>query len=229
MAVVDTFAERLFHRYYLISIPAHDYYHPEFIAKFGMHVHPDPEIAKAMLKDRIQDHFAPAMIAAWASDDVAIRFSDPNDVVVVFKDIMGHLADWRDHLETMPLFVDIPLEGLHQFYQLARTLYRDAREYGLADDRKRRLPQYRRSMMFRSVSYDKSDNPFNFSFNGTIWQELLQSAEMAGYNIKRYKDASLAALEPGTSGSGLLGSTNVNIADRYSSKRKHRKDARDPT
>lgn len=212
---VDTFAERLFHRYYLVNIPAHDYYHPEFIAKFGMHVHPDPDIAKAMLKDRIQDHMAPAMIASWASEDIDIKFFDPKDVVKVFKDIMGHLADWRDHLESMPLFVEVPLEGLHQFHMLARKLYQDAREYGLADDRKRRLPQYRRTMMFRNVSYNKNDNPFNFKFNGIIWQELLQYAEMAGCNTKRYRDLGLEPLDIGESGAKTLGSSNVNIANRY--------------
>lgn len=216
---VDTFAERLFHRYYLVSIPAHDYYHPEFIAKFGMHVHPDPLIAKAMLKDRIQDHLPVATIASWASEDIDIQFFDPRDTVKAFKDIMGHLADWRDHLETMPLFVDIPLEGLHQFHMLARRLYLDARDNGLADDRKRRLPQYRRAMLFRGQSYNKNDNPFNFKFNGVIWQELLHYAELSGANVKRYKDSGLADLDPGESGNKQLGSSNVNIANRYSRKR----------
>lgn len=216
---VDTFADRLYHRYYLVNIPAHDYYHPEFIAKFGMHVHPDPLVAKAMLKDRIQDHMCPAMIASWASEDIDIQFSDPKDVVAVFKNIMGHLADWRDHLESMPLFVDVPLEGLHQFHTLARKLYQDAREYGLADDRKRRMPQYRRTMMFRNVTYNKNDSPFNFKFNGEIWQELIHYAELSGCNVKRYRDSGLLAIDRGVSGASTLGSTNVNIADRYNRKR----------
>lgn len=215
---VDTFAERLFHRYYLVTIPAHDYYHPEFIAKFGMHTHPDPIVAKAMLKDRIQDHLSPAVIASWASEEIDIRFHDPKDAVIVFKNIMGHLADWRDHLEGMPLFVDVPMEGLYQFHMLARQLYQDARDNGLADERKRRLPQFRRSMAFRNVEYNKNDNPFNFKFNGKIWQELLMYAEMAGINTKRYKDHGLAALDPGESGASTLGSSNVNIANRYNRK-----------
>lgn len=224
--VVNTFAEMLFHRYYLCTIPACDYYDPRFIDKFGMHTHPDKNIAAAMLTDRIHEQMCPAMMASWVADGIDVRLEDAKDSVKVFKDIMGHLADWRDHLECMPLFVDVPMQGLFEFHTLAKHVYRVARDNGLGTANKTRLRNRNQRMMLRNVAVNKNDNPFNFRFNGRIWEELLYYAEQSGVKVKKYRtmDDIVVDKRREVSGQDKLGSTNVTVANRYRNPRKPKDD-----
>lgn len=220
--VVDTFAEKLFHRYYLCTIPACDYYDPRFIEKFGMHTHPDARIAEAMVRDRIHEQMSPAMMASWVADGIDVRLVDPEDSVVVFKNIMGHLADWRDHLECMPLFVEIPIQGLFEFHRLAKHVYLIARDNGLGTANKARIKNRGQRMMLRKVAVNKNDNPFNFKFNISIWNDLLYYAAESGCKVKKYQMMDDIEIDRPreVSGQTQLGSTNVNIANRYRNPRK---------
>lgn len=218
---VDTYAERLFHRYYLCTVPAYDYYDPRFIAKFGMHQHPNADVARAMLKDEIHEQMCPAMMASWVADGVKVSLVDPSDSVKVFKDLMGHIADWRDYIESRPLFLDLPLEGLFEFHMLAKHIYQLAREHGLGGQNRRRIKQQNRMLLMRNVTMNRNENPFNFKFNGAIWDDLLFYAEAAGYRIKKFREADDVVLDRiGDSGQSTLGSSNVNFANRYHNSRK---------
>ncbi|MGL5648913.1 MAG: hypothetical protein ACRDDY_13780 [Clostridium sp.] len=188
--VIDTYADRLFHRYYLVSIPACDYYEPEYIKKFGMHQHPDKDVANAMLRDRIQDHLSPAYLASWAADGIDIRFHDATDTVKVYDDIMGHLGDWRDFLADGPLIARVPIEGLHQFHVFAKLIYKIAREHGLADKYRRGTHMWDIMALYRKGT-NKHHNPFRFQFNGDIWLDILEHCAARGIDVRKYRDADL--------------------------------------
>lgn len=221
--VVDTFADRLFHRHYLCTIPACDYYDPAFVAKFGMYHSADPATAKAMLHDEIHEYLSPAMAASWADDGIDITFFHPTDSVKVFKDVMGHLADWRDHLESMPLFTNVPMQGLYQFHRFAKLMYRLAKDNGLNSKYRRSSLQRAAMAMRSSVFGGLSDNPFRQNFNVAIWQDIIEYAEYAGVDVKPYRDPELESINT-VSRQHELGSTNVNYAVKYNRPRKYKDD-----
>ena len=222
---IDTYAHRVFHRTYLCMIPACDYYEPEFVAKFGMHTHPDPKIAKAMLYDRIHDHMSPAKAASWASDGIEIEFFHPKDSITVFRDVMGHLCDWRDHLESMPLFVNVPMQGLYEFHLFAKQMYRLAQSNGLSN-RYKKTKLHKVAMSMRSSAFGgESDNPFKVRFNTDVWQDIIDYAELVGVDVKPYRDPDIEDINT-ISRQHELGSTNVNFANKYDRKRKLKDDER---
>lgn len=188
--VIDTYADRLFHRYYLVTIPACDYYDPEFVKVFGMHQHPDKKIADAMVEDRIHTHLSPAYMASWASDGIDIRFCDAKDSVKVFEDIMGHLNDWRQFLAESPLVAKIPMEGLHQFHMFAKLVYKLARDNGLADQYKVEKQLWNIMSLYRKGT-NLNQNPYRFKFNGDIWLDILEYAKERRVDVRRFKDADL--------------------------------------
>lgn len=206
--VVNTPAHRLFHHYYLFAIPACDYYDPKFIQKFGMHQHPDEEIAKAMLYDRIHAQFSPAYMAAWAAEGIDIRFYDAKDAVIVYNDIMAHLRTWVEYLEGRPLISKIPMQGLFEFHMFARLIYKIARENGLAD-------QFRVDNNLREIGklfrngVNKNTSPFRFRFNANIWLRLTELASEMGYDVKRYRDKDLVRFNDDNSEQSTLGSINA--------------------
>lgn len=187
---VDTYADRLFHRYYLVTIPACDYYDPQFIKLFGMHQHPDKDVANAMVEDRIQTNLSPAYLASWAADGIDIRFYDAKDAVKVFEDIMGHLNDWRQFLADGPLIAKIPMEGLHQFHLFAKMIYRLARDNGLADQYKIEKHLWNIMSLYRKGG-NLNHNPYRFKFNGDIWLDLIELAAARKVDVRRYRDNDL--------------------------------------
>lgn len=127
-------AYKLFNMHWLCIVPANEVMDENDFELFGLALSDNPEW-NARLATAPKEHMlSPADMAQLMADGVDVTLRDPEDAVPIYKLVIEHLTDWRDFLADNTLYdVDVPLEGLKEFNQLAAALVPVGRRFGLVD------------------------------------------------------------------------------------------------
>ena len=129
--VPKTAAFRLFHQYYMILAPTSAMYDVNEYEYFGLPTTGDTKTDVILSNQKATFTVSAAKIAELVAGGVPVCLVDPKDSIPIYNDIIQHLVDWHDNLYNSMYPKKAPLEGLHEFDQLAYMMLRIARRYGI--------------------------------------------------------------------------------------------------
>lgn len=198
-AAEQSAAYKLFHYHYMVNMHAADRLRESDHEIFGVVMPSDKEFAKQLSKAHDFQYLTVAEMAyVAATEGKFIALYDPNDAVVIYKMIDRHLHDWLNAVKYSDPET-IPLEGLHEFDQLAAMMVYVARGHGLVE-LEDRYEQYKSQRVFRGGKYRPKTMASSISHSGAVFNEILMVAKSRGHDIWKFRRQ--AALAEGNDKSG---------------------------
>tara|TARA_Y100001960_G_scaffold327040_1_gene412515 strand:+ start:82 stop:648 length:567 start_codon:yes stop_codon:yes gene_type:complete len=100
----------------------------------GLFLPEDEDDQNALVNRRIMYTIPTAAMAElFADKEMSLAISDPYQAKEVYEHIMKHLANWRNKLSRPQLgSVEVPMEGLREFNNLAKALFNPANTHHYA-------------------------------------------------------------------------------------------------
>lgn len=154
------------------------------VAEEGLFLPDDEDDQRAMLARRIPYTIPTAAMAElFAEKKMELAISDPHQAKEVYEKIMQHLANWRNKL-SRPSFdkVEVPIEGLREFNELARALFTPSNRHHYA--LRHRNPHVAGIRALLGQSNTSAGNAA--MFNGTIMVDIenrLKAMEKGRFNF----------------------------------------------
>ena len=89
------------------------------------------------LMSPVTGYITPARMATIVEAGGNVAFKDPNDAVIIYKDLVALLNYWEHKALTSVHEVDIPIDYLERLDAFAEYLFNDYEHYGALEHRKR--------------------------------------------------------------------------------------------
>lgn len=185
-AAEQSAAYKLFHYHYMVNMYAADRLRDSDHEIFGVVMPSDKELAKQLSMAHDFQYLTIAEMAyVAASEGKFIALYDPNDSVTIYKIIDKHLNDWLNAVRYSDPET-IPLEGLHEFDQLAAMMVYVARGHGLVE-LEDRYELYKTQRVFRSGRYRPKTMASSVTHSGAVFNEILMLAKQRGHDIWKFR------------------------------------------
>lgn len=111
-------------------IPDYATYSDFYTNEEGMSLTGDAKTDEAIVSADKFVQLPTSHMAQLLGTGIKIALNDPNDAVVVYERIMEHLGDWVLYLSRPRMIAkEIPIEGLREFNNLARTVFNPANRH----------------------------------------------------------------------------------------------------
>lgn len=177
-------AFRLFNYHYLCYMQMADHLNDAEVGVFGLALSRDARVNLELSRSMDPRYMTPAEMAyVVAGEGKKLILGDPKDAVKIYKDLDEHLCRWRDVVKYNGE-IEIPLEGLYEFDQLAGMLIYIARGHGLVTEVDRRAKYIsRRSRRNSGPSTALS----SLRHSGAVFMEILRCAKDAGVDVWRFR------------------------------------------
>ena len=178
-----TAAFRLFKTYYMILAPASAMYDENEYEYFGLPTTGDAQ-TDVILSNQNSTFTVPvAKIAELVANGVPVCLVDPKDSIPIYNDIIQHLTDWHDNLYNSMYPKRPPLQGLHEFDQLAFMMLRIARRYGIEKQVIRDV-KYETGKLFGNKRKYKPEAK-SIEHSSHLFSSIVNIAKQHGANISK--------------------------------------------
>lgn len=134
MPETHTAAYKLFHYPYMFMVPRNETFDINDTEYFGRVSSGNAKWDQEMASVLEAMYLTPAEVAAYMARKVRVDICDPRDAVVIYRMIADHLNDWLKVLNQGAVRRrKVPLKGLKEFNDLARSMAKIGRRHGLVE------------------------------------------------------------------------------------------------
>ncbi len=129
-------AYKLFHWPYMWMYAENEDFDENDTEFFGRITTGNDELDMSMATCNSERYITTSKAAELAGRGVAMYLNNPKDAVAIYNLICEHLHKWHDHLSrpgSFGRYRDVPLSGLKEFNDLARSLAVVGRRHGLVE------------------------------------------------------------------------------------------------